>query len=60
LDETGINRLEDQIKEAIKCLGGIHAEPKFYRSYKWTVNNKDFQMIALKIVLMFFQRCWDL
>ncbi len=42
VDENNIDILEREIKEKIKCLGGIHAIPKFNRSYKWYVNGKEF------------------
>jgi len=43
IDEKNIDNLEKEIKEKIKCLGGIHSEPKFNRSYKWFLNGKEIE-----------------
>ena len=40
--DTYSNNIENEIRARIKCLGGIHAKPKFLRYYVWKVNGKEF------------------
>jgi hypothetical protein len=39
-EENYVDILESEIKDKIRCLGGVHADPKFNRTYKWIVNGK--------------------